>query len=101
MSSVVRRPSRDGALPWNELTYDTSLGGNVVNRTQEQLEGHPAIPLRSCNRGTMRSTAGVSMTTTDWAEAGSRVLDHDYLREQAAHFRQLRLQYPTMTSRAR
>ena len=29
-------------LPWNELTYDTSLGGYVVNRTKEQLEGAPA-----------------------------------------------------------
>jgi len=29
-------------LPWNELTYDTSLGGYVVNRTREQLEGAPA-----------------------------------------------------------
>ena len=28
-------------LPWNELTYDTSLGGYVVNRTKEQLEGAP------------------------------------------------------------
>jgi hypothetical protein len=27
---------------WNELTYDTSLGGYVVNRTREQLEGAPA-----------------------------------------------------------
>lgn len=29
-------------LPWNELTYDTYLGGYVVNRTKEQLEGAPA-----------------------------------------------------------
>ena len=29
-------------LPWNELTYDTSLGGYVVNRSREQLEGAPA-----------------------------------------------------------
>ena len=29
-------------LPWNELTYDRSLGGYVVNRTKEQLEGAPA-----------------------------------------------------------
>ena len=29
-------------LPWNELTYDTSLGGYVVNRSKEQLEGAPA-----------------------------------------------------------
>ena len=28
-------------LPWNELTYDTSLGGYVVDRTKEQLEGAP------------------------------------------------------------
>ncbi len=28
-------------LPWNELTYHTSLGGYVVNRTKEQLEGAP------------------------------------------------------------
>jgi hypothetical protein len=29
-------------LPWNELAYDTSLGGYVVNRTKEQLEGAPS-----------------------------------------------------------
>jgi hypothetical protein len=29
-------------LPWNELTYDTSLGGYRVNRTKEQLEGAPS-----------------------------------------------------------
>lgn len=29
--------------PWNELTYDTSLGGYVVNRTKEQLEGAPQL----------------------------------------------------------
>jgi PRC-barrel domain len=29
-------------LPWNELTYDTSLGGYVVNRTKEQLERAPS-----------------------------------------------------------
>ena len=29
-------------LPWNELTYDTSLGGYVVNRTRQQLEGAPS-----------------------------------------------------------
>jgi hypothetical protein len=29
-------------LPWNELTYDISLGGYVVNRSKEQLEGAPA-----------------------------------------------------------
>jgi PRC-barrel domain len=28
-------------LPWNELTYDTALGGYVVNLTNEQLEGAP------------------------------------------------------------
>jgi hypothetical protein len=28
-------------LPWNELTYDTSLAGYVVNRTKEQLERAP------------------------------------------------------------
>jgi hypothetical protein len=37
-------------LPWSELTYDTSLGGYVVNLTQEQLEGahtYSATELRS------------------------------------------------------
>jgi PRC-barrel domain len=29
-------------LPWNELTYDTSRGGYVVNRTKEQFEGAPS-----------------------------------------------------------
>ena len=29
-------------LPWHELTYDTSLGGYVVNRSKDQLEGAPA-----------------------------------------------------------
>ncbi len=29
-------------LPWNELTYDTSLGGYVVNLNKEQLQGAPA-----------------------------------------------------------
>lgn len=29
-------------LPWNELTYDTSLGGNVVHRSHEQFEGAPS-----------------------------------------------------------
>jgi len=28
-------------LPWKELTYDTQLGGYVVNRTREQLERAP------------------------------------------------------------
>lgn len=28
-------------LPWSELTYDTSLGGYVVNLTRERLEGAP------------------------------------------------------------
>ena len=28
-------------LPWNQLTYDTSLGGYVVDLTKEQLEGAP------------------------------------------------------------
>jgi PRC-barrel domain len=29
-------------LPWNELTYDTSLRGYVVNRTRQQFEGAPS-----------------------------------------------------------
>jgi PRC-barrel domain len=29
-------------LPWNELTYDTSLGGYVVNRSKQQFEGAPS-----------------------------------------------------------
>jgi hypothetical protein len=28
-------------LPWNQLTYNTRLGGYVVNLTKEQLEGAP------------------------------------------------------------
>lgn len=28
-------------LPWNQLTYDTSLGGYIVDLTREQLEGAP------------------------------------------------------------
>ena len=28
-------------LPWNQLTYDTRLGGYVVNLTKEQLERAP------------------------------------------------------------
>lgn len=28
-------------LPWDQLTYDTSLGGYRVNLTQSQLEGAP------------------------------------------------------------
>lgn len=28
-------------LPWDQLTYDTSKGGYVVNLTREQLEGGP------------------------------------------------------------
>ena len=28
-------------LPWKELTYDTSLGGYVVNLAKQQLEGAP------------------------------------------------------------
>jgi hypothetical protein len=28
-------------LPWEELTYDTSLGGYRVNLTSEKLEGAP------------------------------------------------------------
>src|SRR5246127_5770157 len=29
-------------LPWEKLTYDTGLGGYVVDITKEQLEGAPA-----------------------------------------------------------
>jgi hypothetical protein len=29
-------------LPWKELTYDTSLGGYVVNLSRERLERAPA-----------------------------------------------------------
>jgi PRC-barrel domain len=39
-------------LPWNELTYDTSLDGYMVDRTKEQLEGAPtysASDLQSWN----------------------------------------------------
>lgn len=28
-------------LPWDQLTYDTSKGGYVVNLSKEQLEGAP------------------------------------------------------------
>lgn len=28
-------------LPWNQLTYDTELGGYLVNLTKDQLEGAP------------------------------------------------------------
>jgi hypothetical protein len=28
-------------LPWNQLTYDSHLGGYVVDVTKEQLEGAP------------------------------------------------------------
>jgi hypothetical protein len=28
-------------LPWNALTYDTSLGGYKTNVTEEQLKGAP------------------------------------------------------------
>src|SRR5262249_27858612 len=29
-------------LPWKELTYDTSLGGYVVNRSKDQFEAAPS-----------------------------------------------------------
>jgi hypothetical protein len=29
-------------LPWDKLTYDTALGGYVVDVTREQLEGAPS-----------------------------------------------------------
>lgn len=44
-------------LPWHELTYDTSLGGYVVNRSKEQLEGAPsysASELQSWDDATYR-----------------------------------------------
>lgn len=44
-------------LPWNQLTYDTALGGYIVNRTREQLEGAPSY----------RST-----DIPDWGEPGYR-----------------------------
>jgi hypothetical protein len=28
-------------LPWNQLTYNTSLGGYLVNLTEDQLKGAP------------------------------------------------------------
>jgi hypothetical protein len=28
-------------LPWNQLTYDTDLGGYLVNLTKDRLEGAP------------------------------------------------------------
>ena len=31
-------------LPWSVLTYDTKLGGYVVDLTREQLQGAPAYP---------------------------------------------------------
>jgi hypothetical protein len=33
--------SRYHPLPWKQLTYDTRLGGYVVNLTKQQLEGAP------------------------------------------------------------
>ena len=30
-------------LPWNKLTYDTSLGGYVVGVTRERLQAAPAV----------------------------------------------------------
>lgn len=31
------------ALPWDTLTYDTNVGGYVVNVTRDQLEGGPSF----------------------------------------------------------
>jgi len=60
-------------LPWNELTYDTSLGGYVVNRSREQLKAHPPIRTRSCGHGTMQFIAAALMIIiADWAEVGWR-----------------------------
>jgi hypothetical protein len=28
-------------LPWNQLTYDTELGGYLVNLTKDRLQGAP------------------------------------------------------------
>jgi hypothetical protein len=44
-------------LPRNDLTYDPSLGGYVVNPPKSSSRVHPPIRFQSCSRGMMQSTA--------------------------------------------
>jgi len=50
-------------LPWSVLTYDTSLGGYVVNLSRQQLEGAPTFAANE---------------NVDWADRrwGQRVYDY-------------------------
>jgi sporulation protein YlmC with PRC-barrel domain len=50
-------------LPWDQLTYDTSMGGYVVNLDRARLEGAP-------------SYAASDTTTWDDPEYGRRVNDY-------------------------
>ncbi|TPG41914.1 PRC-barrel domain containing protein [Roseomonas nepalensis] len=43
-------------LPWSVLTYDTALGGYVVDLTREQLEGAPTFPAE--DEGDLTDTHG-------------------------------------------
>jgi len=50
-------------LPWNELTYDISRGGYVVNRSRQQLEGAPSYSASELQ---------------SWDDAGYRTRIDDY-----------------------
>ena len=55
--------SEEHAVPWNKLTYDTSLGGYRTDITEQQLRGAPAF---SRDRN------------FDWSDRGREKELHDY-----------------------
>ena len=50
-------------VPWNKLTYDTSLGGYRTDITEEQLRGAPTL-YRDRDYGWNDRRAKLSCTTT-------------------------------------
>ena len=44
-------------LPWKALTYDTSMGGYVVDLDKDRLQGAPSYPAARPRTGAIRAGA--------------------------------------------
>ena len=62
-------------LPWKSLTYDTSMGGYVVDLDRSRLEGAPSYKADE-DPGPTGSTVVRSTTTTAWPTRSERRLKH-------------------------
>ncbi len=59
-------------VPWNNLTYDTNLGGYRTHISKQQLEGAPKYRDKTIGTGTTQPGSPVFVTIMAWGELFSR-----------------------------